>query len=771
MVLVTLLKLMFFALICAVLLFMLLAIPLGLEMFFFERLSQHYTFESVYSVKFLDLYIEVNVGLTFAIFLALYILCFIASFMNESAFNRGIKWPFTKEKRILHLIRNPLLALPILSSLAYVISKAIHLIQELHNIPLGEAPLSKDPLMAFLEISVSPLIEEIVFRILPIGTFLITYILGTIRVKEFFSTRWETLKFLITVLLYPKRGKEIAGLRAVKNHSSLFYIESREWLMIALTSAIFSFSHYSSTWEVGKLSSSFVQGLIMGLSYVIYGIPAPIIIHWFLNYHLYTYNLIKVVNPKIAVLTSLNEYLAVALGMASLMIIFLLKIKDIAEANISNIRTLVMKQIGRFGSSSKMMVECSRMFEKILHISLKSFVNINSIFLFLVFIVFIIRLLIIGFPSPEIGERYYETGFVFDEVYYVKAARLLLRGESANNEHPPLVKLFIMVGILLFGDNPIGWRLLPISLSSLSIVFLYILAAKVAGNKLVAFSTATLFMLDIMAFNIGQIAMLDIPSIMFVFAACIMLVEKRYDLSGIFFGLAMLCKLSSLFSLGIVFSLLLRMMTENNGSKLRSLVFKWLLISARIFLLSFIIFLLGMWIYDAVYRIFNSSPLNHIIYMLNYHNILKYQSLEEIIHPLKWINPLNPFPPIPYYVTHSIAYYGIYSPLWWSIWVIAPLSLKESIKDRSMSSFFIFTWIVTNFAPYIILAYVLKRYVYPFYFCTTLPGLYLGLSHSLVRPKKPLRVLLLLTFSIQVIWFIAWFPVKPKILVEFLPLP
>ena len=769
MVLVTLLKSMFFALICAVLLFMLLAIPLGLEMFFTERLSERYTFESIYSIKFLDFYIEVNMGLTFAIFLALYTLCFIASFRSESALYKGIKWPFTKEKGVLHLIRNPLLALPILSSLTYVISKSIHLIQEMHNIPLGEAPISKDPLIAFLEISVSPLIEEIVFRILPIGTFLITYILSTVRVKEL-GTRWETLKFLISILLYPKRGREIADLRAVKDHGFLFHIEQREWLIIVLTSAIFSFSHYSSTWEVGKLSSSFVQGLIMGLSYVIYGIPAPIIVHWFLNYHLYTYNLVRMVNPKIAILTNLNEYLTVTLGIASLIVIFLLKIKDIAGTNIPNIQTLVMKQISRLKSSPKIIAErySSRVLEKISRISLKSFTDINFIILFLISIVFAIRLLIIGFPSPESGEKYYESGFVFDEVYYVKAARLLLRGESTNNEHPPLVKIFIMAGILLFGDNPIGWRLFPILFSSLSIIFLYMLTVKVTRNKLIAFSTAILFMFDIMAFNIGQIAILDIPSITFIFVACIMLVGGRYDLSGIFFGLAMLCKLSALFSLGIVFSLLLRMISESDGSKLKSLVLKWLLLSARIFLLSFTIFLLGIWVYDAVYRIFNNSPINHIIYMLNYHSILRYQDLEEIIHPLEWINPLNPFPPIPYYVSHSIAYYGIYSPLWWSIWVIVPLSLKEAIKDRSTPSFFILTWIMANFTPHVILAYVLKRYVYPFYFCMTLPGLYLGLSYSLAPPKKSLRVLLALIISIQVIWFIIWFPVKPKILVDLL---
>ncbi len=145
---------------------------------------------------------------------------------------------------------------------------------------------------------------------------------------------------------------------------------------------------------------------------------------------------------------------------------------------------------------------------------------------------------------------------------------------------------------------------------------------------------------------------------------------------------------------------------------------------------------------------------------------------------MRWINPLNPFSPIPYHVVtvrefidgslreyHPIAYYGVYSPLWWSIWAIVPLSLKEIIKDRKITSSFIFVRIMTNFLPFVIFAYILQRRVYPFYFCVTLPGLYIGLSHSLAASKK-LRMFIPLLTILQVIWFIIWFPVKPKQLID-----
>ncbi len=48
----------------------------------------------------------------------------------------------------------------------------------------------------------------------------------------------------------------------------------------------------------------------------------------------------------------------------------------------------------------------------------------------------------------------------FDEVHYLPAARELLeRGLYINREHPLLGKELIAVGISIFGDNPLGWRL------------------------------------------------------------------------------------------------------------------------------------------------------------------------------------------------------------------------------------------------------------------------------------------------------------------------
>jgi dolichyl-phosphate-mannose-protein mannosyltransferase len=416
---------------------------------------------------------------------------------------------------------------------------------------------------------------------------------------------------------------------------------------------------------------------------------------------------------------------------------------------------------------------------------IRQFDRFDMAILVLTLVIFSMRLAIVNFPSPEAGEKYSETGFVFDETYYIKAARKMLVGEASNNEHPPLAKAFFMLGIILFGDNPLGWRIFPIIASSISLVLVYGIAFLLCGKKSASFFASLLFATDIMAFNIGQIAILDALSILFVLAGSILLLKEKNDFGGIFLGLASLCKLSTIFaSAGVVFFLVL----SNSVNRKKDLKFlkDQTAFIVRIFLIGFVIFLFGLWIYDFAYKVFNNNPLEHLIYMYNYHNSLRYQNPEEVILPLEWINPLKPFNPVSYYVIsvreilnsgialeyHPIAYYGIYTPLWWSIWALVPISLIEAvrkarrIKEQGID-LFSFVWIIANFFPYVLLGYLMQRWVYPFYFYMSLPGLYISLPYYSISPR-PSKVYLALLIGVQLVWFIILFPVRLKVVIDFL---
>src|SRR5689334_9613366 len=51
---------------------------------------------------------------------------------------------------------------------------------------------------------------------------------------------------------------------------------------------------------------------------------------------------------------------------------------------------------------------------------------------------------------------------MFDEVHYVPAAQALIDLSGPRNvEHPLVGKELIAAGMVLFGDNPFGWRAFP----------------------------------------------------------------------------------------------------------------------------------------------------------------------------------------------------------------------------------------------------------------------------------------------------------------------
>src|SRR5258708_9066070 len=73
---------------------------------------------------------------------------------------------------------------------------------------------------------------------------------------------------------------------------------------------------------------------------------------------------------------------------------------------------------------------------------------------------------------------------IFDEVYYVNAARVIAGirpsagqnyrtaplGDDPNAEHPQLVKLVIAGAIELFGDGPFAWRIGVVLIGSLALL-------------------------------------------------------------------------------------------------------------------------------------------------------------------------------------------------------------------------------------------------------------------------------------------------------------
>ncbi|MCS7126584.1 MAG: glycosyltransferase family 39 protein, partial [Aigarchaeota archaeon] len=367
----------------------------------------------------------------------------------------------------------------------------------------------------------------------------------------------------------------------------------------------------------------------------------------------------------------------------------------------------------------------------------------------------------------------------FDEAHYVPAARKMLMGMAVNNEHPPLSKALIILGILIFGDNPVGWRIFMTISGAVSVYLLGKFAHIVLGNHLLALSSAILFACDITSFNISSMAILDGPAMMFSLLSSILFIRKKYVFSAIAMGLALLCKISSLF---ILLALLLYYFLKASYQYDRFIdsIKEILRVTEKMAIISVVILLTGLAVYDYSLKAY-TTPFEHLDYILNYHSILTFKEGDVVHMPITWANPIIPFPRESYFVVtvmvdgkeyHPVAYYGMQTPLWWMTWLVFAFSIYSLYILLSKRVFpdvetLIISWITSTYLIYFPLAYILHRWVYPFYFYSTVPIIAIGLSYILGEDRFS-RMILFFMVVVQVAWFIIWFPVKPQWLIDFL---
>ncbi len=105
----------------------------------------------------------------------------------------------------------------------------------------------------------------------------------------------------------------------------------------------------------------------------------------------------------------------------------------------------------------------------------------------------------------------------FDEIYHARTAyenlHLLQPYEST---HPPLGKLFISIGIYLFGLNAFGWRVIGTLFGIAMVPIMYAFGKRLFRRTDFAFVTAFLFTFDFMHFSQTRIATIDVYGTFFI---------------------------------------------------------------------------------------------------------------------------------------------------------------------------------------------------------------------------------------------------------------
>ena len=376
--------------------------------------------------------------------------------------------------------------------------------------------------------------------------------------------------------------------------------------------------------------------------------------------------------------------------------------------------------------------------------------------------------------TPDELGRFEGCGFIFDEAHYIPAVRRMMLGDLAVNvEHPPLSKAIIWLGMLLFGDNPWGWRALNILLSAATMFAAGLLAYRLARSLRIPVLAQLLLLTDVTFFNISGFAILDPPALLFMILTLYLYVSGRWLLSSIPLGLALLSKASSILVIPAILAIEAAYPVINGG-RIGELIERGKRAVRLIIMPALIIFLIGLGIYDAWSGAF-PTPLHHLGFILGYHSGLVFHDPRPVEMPLAWIIPPITRPPAAYYVVtvqppgwHPVAFWGVSSPLWWSIWLLIPLAYvfirdNRPVPNPSLEAIFM-AWTVVTYGSFMALAYIYRRWAYSFYFLQVSMLMAVALPAMLERNR--LGLILKVILALQMLWFAMWFPVKPDWLLD-----
>lgn len=123
------------------------------------------------------------------------------------------------------------------------------------------------------------------------------------------------------------------------------------------------------------------------------------------------------------------------------------------------------------------------------------------------------------FDEPQ-QSKYSPTfmdGTYFDEIYHARTAYEHLHLlKPYENTHPPLGKLMISVGIMLFGMNPFGWRIVGTLVGIAMVPLMYVFGKRLFKRTDLAFMSSLLMTFDFMHFAQTRIATIDVYGVFFI---------------------------------------------------------------------------------------------------------------------------------------------------------------------------------------------------------------------------------------------------------------
>ena len=400
-------------------------------------------------------------------------------------------------------------------------------------------------------------------------------------------------------------------------------------------------------------------------------------------------------------------------------------------------------------------------------------------------------------------------GFVFDEKYYVNAARVIAgvpmhaidtyaaaspAGTDPNAEHPQLGKLIIAAGIKLFGDNPVGWRISAVLFAAAALLLLYWFVLTLGGSQWLALGTTAIAAAENLWLVSGRIAVLDIYCVPFMLAGAAFYLRRRPVVAGVLIGVGAAIKEFTFYAvLAILLLELLRLarwlfvgLSGADFPDWRSAL-RRLGQPVAVTVVTLVVFVSMLAALDRLVTPYHdghpvdrnqasicahlwawSGPCNHIAFMDDYAAKLRSRNGPKGIASYPW-QFWGDVESADYYTVkttvttdHTVTsvdtvldYKGEIDPVVLvTAWAAILVTLVEVVRRRDDMSFMILAWIVATWLPAELASAIAQRTTYLYYMVVTMPALYLAVARLLGRrivPKWLLGVwigLLLASFAI-----------------------
>jgi len=293
---------------------LLISFPIGIYVVFESDIGDDINYD--YPITHLDIFsqtavyqssIDMSIGDAFVILWMFYLILFVIAIIGpKQNFLKSISSIISVGKYNVKL--NYMMAITQWLSILIFISAIINFIQESFGI-VTMPPLGDNNLIQFFYVSLAPLLEEFIFRIILIG----------IPLFALYSSR-SSIRYFLKCLWTP---------------SSLNLVDSKKAiLLIVFVGILFGFAHiaFSDSWSEGKFAQATAGGMILGWVYLRYGIVTSLLIHWATNYFIFAYahfisqiNYVSLESAFSNSLMSSLELLFLSSGILSICILFLNK--------------------------------------------------------------------------------------------------------------------------------------------------------------------------------------------------------------------------------------------------------------------------------------------------------------------------------------------------------------------------------------------------------------------------------------------------------------